>query len=197
VGLKKTVNLGTPATSSILTGSGLSANYDSTFSHATVTAGLNYQFDRHAGMFARYTYANRMPSLGNYVTSPTATPLTQTMDLGEVGAKFTSPLLDIFATGFWTKYNNVSFTNYRFDLNTGSSVTEALNANTQTFGLELESTLRPVRFFDISGTVTLQDPLQGAGLHRCFGQGEQLRRQAPDPRPHRQSAHRARLQPAA
>jgi outer membrane receptor protein involved in Fe transport len=39
--------------------------------------------------------------------------------------------------------------------------------------------------------------LQGAGLHRCFGQGEQLRRQAPDPRPHRQSAHRARLQPAA
>ncbi|WP_343615315.1 TonB-dependent receptor [Novosphingobium sp.] len=158
VGLKKTVNLGTPATSSILTGSGLSANYDSTFSHATVTAGLNYQFDRHAGMFARYTYANRMPSLGNYVTSPTATPLTQTMDLGEVGAKFTSPLLDVFATGFWTKYNNVSFTNYRFDLNTGSSVTEALNANTQTFGLELESTLRPARFFDISGTVTLQDP---------------------------------------
>lgn len=158
VGLKKTVNLGTPATSSIITGSGIYANYDSNFSHATVTAGVNYQLSRHAGMFGRYTYANRLPSLGNYVTNPTATPVIQTMHLGEIGFKYTSPLIDFYATGFWTKYNNVSFTNNRFDLNTGISVTESLFADTQTFGLELEGTVRPARFFDLSATVTLQDP---------------------------------------
>jgi len=157
VGLKKTVSLGTPATSSISTGSGVYANYDSNFSRATWTLGVDYQFNRHAGLFARYTSANRLPSLGNFVTSPTAKPIIQTMDLGEVGLKYASPLLDIYATGFWTKYNNVGFTNYRFDLN-GPAVSEARYADTQTFGLELEGTLRPARWFDLSATATLQDP---------------------------------------
>lgn len=158
VGLKQTVNLGTPSTSSIITGSGLTANYDRTFKHATATAGANYQFTDRAGMFARYTYANRMPGLGNYITSPTATPITQTMHLGEVGLKYNSQVFDVYATGFWTKYNNVGFTNYRFDINTGASRTEALFADTQTFGVELEGTVRPARFFDMSATLTLQDP---------------------------------------
>jgi len=157
VGLKKTVSLGTPATSSISTGSGVYANYDSNFSRGTWTLGVDYQFNRHAGLFARYTSANRLPSLGNFVTSPTAKPIIQTMDLGEVGLKYASPLLDIYATGFWTKYNNVGFTNYRFDLN-GPAVSEARYADTQTFGLELEGTLRPARWFDLSATATLQDP---------------------------------------
>ncbi len=158
VALKKTVNLGTAATSSILTGSGTYANYDDTFSHATWTIGADYQFTRRAGLFARFTSANRLPSLGNYITSATAKPIVQTMDLGEIGVKYASPLVELYATGFWTKYNNVSFTNYRFDLNTGASVTEALYADTQTFGLELEGTLRPVCWFDLSGTATLQSP---------------------------------------
>ncbi|WP_375248274.1 TonB-dependent receptor [Sphingomonas sp.] len=157
VALKKTVNLGTFATSSILTGSGVYANYDDNFSHATWTLGVDYQFNGDAGLFARYTSANRLPSLGNYITSPTAKPIIQTMDLGEVGVKYASALVSLYATGFWTKYNNVSFTNYRFDLN-GPAVSEARYADTQTFGLELEGTLRPVRWFDLSGTATLQDP---------------------------------------
>ena len=158
VALKKTVNLGTPATSSILTGSGTYANYDDTFSHATWTIGADYQFTRRAGLFARFTSANRLPSLGNYITSASATPIVQTMDLGEVGLKYASPLVELYATGFWTKYNNVSFTNYRFDLNSGASVSESLYADTQTFGVELEGTVRPVRWFDVSGTATLQSP---------------------------------------
>ncbi|WEK02279.1 MAG: TonB-dependent receptor [Candidatus Sphingomonas phytovorans] len=157
VGLKKTVNLGTPATSSILTGSGVYANYDKNYAHATWTLGVDYQFSKHAGLFARYTSANRLPSLGNFVTSPTSTPVIQTMDLGEIGLKYSSPLIDVYATGFWTKYNNVSFTNYRFDLN-GPAISETRYADTQTFGLELEGTVRPVRWFDLSATATLEDP---------------------------------------
>jgi len=158
VALKTKVDRGTPATSSIITGNGLYADYDDSFNHATWTLGANYQFTRRAGLFARYTSANRLPGLGNYVTNATAKPFVQTMDLGEVGLKYVSPLVELYATGFWTKYNNISFTNYRFDLNSGASVTEALYADTQTFGLELEGALRPVRWFDLSGTATIQDP---------------------------------------
>ncbi|MBO9624076.1 MAG: TonB-dependent receptor [Sphingomonas sp.] len=159
VALKKTVNLNpaNPATSSISTGSGVYANYDNNFSRATWTVGANYQFSRRAGLFARYTSANRLPSLGNYVTSPTAKPVVQTMDLGEVGLKYADRLIELYATGFWTKYHNVSFTNYRFDLN-GPAVSEARFADTQTFGVELEGTVRPARWFDVSTTATLQDP---------------------------------------
>lgn len=155
---KKTVNLGTLATSQILTGTGLFANYDDSFSKAGWTIGANWQFNRRSGMFARYTAGNRLPSLGNYVTNAAATPFVQTMSLGEVGYKFNSRIVDVYATGFWTKYNNVAFSNYRFDLNTGVSTTEARYADTQTFGLELEGNLRPVEWFDVSATVTLQDP---------------------------------------
>lgn len=159
VALKKTVNLNpaNPATSSILTGSGVYANYDKNFSHTTWTLGVDYQFTKRAGIFARYTSANRLPSLGNFVTSPTATPVIQTMDLGEVGLKYASPLIDLYATGFWTKYHNVGFTNYRFDLN-GPAVSEARYADTETFGVELEGNLHPVKWFDVSATATLEDP---------------------------------------
>lgn len=158
VGLKKTVDLGTPATSSIITGSGLYANYDDTFSHATWTIGVNYQFNDRAGVFARYTSANRLPSLGNYVTNAGATPDVQTMDLGEIGFKYSSNLFDFYATGFWTKYNNVGFTNYTFNPDTGAATSTPAYADTQTFGVELEGTIRPVEWFDLSGTATIEDP---------------------------------------
>ncbi|MCH8686517.1 TonB-dependent receptor domain-containing protein [Pedomonas mirosovicensis] len=155
---KQTVNLGSLPTSQIQTGTGVFGHYDDSFDKLGWTVGVNYQFDDRMGMFARYTAASRMPSLGNYITNAAAKPDTQTMDLGEVGFKFSSPLVDVYATGFWTKYNNVGFSNYRFDLETGASVSEARYADTQTFGLELETVIRPTTWFDLAGTVTFQEP---------------------------------------
>lgn len=155
---KQTVDLGTLATSQIQTGTGMFAHYDDSFDKLGWTVGVNYQFDDRMGMFARYTAASRMPSLGNYITNAAAKPDTQTMDLGEVGLKFSSPVVDVYATGFWTKYNNVGFSNYRFDLTTGASVSEARYADTETFGLELEAVVRPTTWFDLAGTLTYQDP---------------------------------------
>ena len=151
----KSVNLGTFATSNILTGNGIFQSYNHGFNFTTWTAGANYQFSSNMGAFARYTSAARIPDLGSYVTNATAKPITQTMQLGEVGYKYSSMVLSLYATGFWTKYNNVGFTNYVFDAN-GSQTQENLYANTQTFGLELEGGYYPVKWFDISATATLQ-----------------------------------------
>ncbi len=155
---KQTVGLGTLPTSKIRTGNGQFLHYDETFDKVAWTVGANWQFEGQSGLFARWTSTNRLPSLGNYVTNATANAIVQTMDLAEVGYKFGSPLLDLYATAFWTKYDNVGFSNYVFDLASGVSTSESRYADTRTLGLELEGAYRPSDWFDVSATVTLQDP---------------------------------------
>ncbi|WP_445144800.1 TonB-dependent receptor domain-containing protein [Dyella sp. Tek66A03] len=156
--LPTTVNLGTPASSQIITGSGQFVDYDHSFNKLGWTLGANYQFSDRQGLFARYTSTFRLPNLSSYITTPTATPITQTMVLPEIGYKYSDRYLDAYATLFYTKYNNVSFSNYVFDANTGVSTPETGYANTETYGLELEGTVYPSQLFDVQYTATLQDP---------------------------------------
>jgi outer membrane receptor protein involved in Fe transport len=156
--------LGTPAASNILTGTGQFDHFNHDFHKVGWTLGGNYQISDTQGLFARYTSAYRLPSLSNYVTatltSPTATvvtPITQTMDLGELGYKYANSWLDAYATAFWTKYNNVGFTNYVFSNNT-VLLSQQLFADTRTYGLELEGGIYPVSWFDLTLSSTLEDP---------------------------------------
>lgn len=171
--VRQTVNLGTPATSSILTGSGQYVHYDQSSSKTGWTLGANYQFDAHSGVFARWTSAFRLPSLGNYLTrnsncalatlstcvaNNSGDAITQTMDLGEVGYKFSHRLFNAYATAFYTKYDNESFSNYVFDPSTGASTRQQGYASTRTWGLELEGGWFPADWFDLQVTATWQDP---------------------------------------
>lgn len=156
--LKETVNLGTPATSQIITGNGQFTDWDHTFNKLGWTIGANWQFSDRQGLFARWTPTFRLPNLSTYITNPSATPLTQTMKLGEVGYKYSDRQLDLYATAFYTKYNDVSFSNYVFNLNSGASTVQQGYANTKTTGLELEGTWYPTSWFDVQVTGTLQDP---------------------------------------
>ncbi|WP_200873905.1 TonB-dependent receptor domain-containing protein [Dyella japonica] len=154
----QTVNLGTPPTSNILTGNGQYVSYDHSFDKIGWTLGANYQFSDHQGVFARYTSTFRLPNLSSYITSPTATPVIQTMILPEMGYKYSNRYMDAYATLFYTKYNNVSFSNYVFDPNTGVSTPQTGYADTKTYGLELEGTFYPSKYFDVQYTATVQDP---------------------------------------
>lgn len=171
--IRTPVNLGTFASSQILTGSGRFVSYDETFSKTGWTIGANWQFSDHAGLFARWTSAFRLPNLSSYITrysncsladvegcirNNSSKPVTQTMDLGEVGYKFSNQTFDVFATAFYTKYDNVGFSNYVFDLNTGASTVQQGYASTKTIGLELEGSWYPVDWFDLQLTATVQEP---------------------------------------
>jgi len=153
-----TVNGGTFATSKIRTGSGVFDTYDHHFDKTGWTLGANYQLDRNAGLFGRWTSAFRLPNLSSYITSPTAKPIIQTMDLAEVGYKFRSPLIDLYPTLFYSKYDNVSYTNYVFSLDNASAAPQTGYAATRTYGLELEGMLRPTDWADLGFNVTLQNP---------------------------------------
>jgi outer membrane receptor protein involved in Fe transport len=163
--LRQTVNLGTPDTSAMITGTGQFAHFDEKFNKAGWTIGGNWQFTERSGLFSRYTSAFRLPNLSTYVTSsPTAAnptvnkPIIQTMDLGEVGYKYANRWTNLYATAFWTKYDNVSFTNNVFNLNNSTSTTQQLYANTRTYGLELEGGFYPFDWFDVTLSGTLEHP---------------------------------------
>ena len=162
----QTLNQGTSATSQMLTGNGQFAHFNQSFSKVGWTLGENYQFTDHSGLFARYTPTFRLPSLTTYTTagltasnSTVATPVVQTMDLGEIGYKFANNWTDIYATAFWTKYNNVAFTNNVFNLQSSTPpVTQNLYADTRTYGLELEGGFYPMEWFDLTFSSTLEQP---------------------------------------
>ncbi|HEY4107523.1 TonB-dependent receptor [Puia sp.] len=154
VGQSKTVNLGTYATSQITTGNGIFQGYNHHFDYTTWTLGADYQLSSEMGLFARFTSAARIPGFSTYYTNVNAIPVTQTMDLGELGFKYARRLFSFYGTGFWTKYNNVGFTNEVSTLNGFTSVNAM--ANSKTYGLELEGGIYPVKWFDISATATLQ-----------------------------------------
>jgi outer membrane receptor protein involved in Fe transport len=114
------------------------------------------------GVFARYTSAFRLPSLGDYITNATnASPFVQTMDLMEGGYKLSTGKLDLYATVFHTAYDALSFGSLVFNPTTGAYVSQTSITDTKTLGLELEGTLRPTQWFDLSFSATIQDPKFG------------------------------------
>ncbi len=171
--IRRTVNLGTFPNSNMLTGSGQFVDYDESFSKSGWTLGANYQFSPYQGVFARWTSAFRLPNLGSYMTrwsncsltdvdacvrANSTKPITQTMDLAEAGYKFTHQNLDVYATAFYTKYDNVGFSNSVFNLNGTVQRVEQGYASTKTYGLELEAAWYPIDWFDLQLTATLQNP---------------------------------------
>jgi len=163
---QKTVNGGTSPTSQMLTGNGQFVHFNQTFSKVGWTLGENWQFTDRSGLFARYTPTFRLPSLSTYTTAGlTATnntvskPIVQTMQLGEIGYKYANQWTDLYATAFWTKYNNVGFTNNVFNFTSNTPpTTQNLYADTKTYGLELEGGFYPVNWFDLTYSSTLENP---------------------------------------
>ena len=157
----KTVNLGdatTLADDQVLTGSGIFTPYDKTFDHVGFTIGADWQFSHDGGVFARYTSTFRLPSVGSFITNATAVPRTQGIRMWEAGLKYGTPLLSLYATGFLTDFNSYSIGNTQFDPTTQGYVQQTIYTDTRAYGVELEGTVRPVRWFDFTVNATVQDP---------------------------------------
>lgn len=155
VGQSTTVDLDTYATSQITTGNGKFVGYNHNFNHTTWTLGTDYKLSDNMGLFGRYTSAARIPGFSTYYNNANAVAVMQTMGLGELGFKYANRLFSFYGTGFWTKYNNVSFTNTVSTLNGLFTQVNAM-ANSKTVGVELEGSIYPVKWFDVSATATFQ-----------------------------------------
>lgn len=151
-------NLGTPSTSNVLTGSGIYDPYDRRFRRIGWTIGADWQFTPRNGLFARATPTFRLPSVGSFITNPTATPVIQRMDLYEVGYKYVSQPFDVFVTAFRTTFDNFSFTDNVYNPSTGGFTQRTVFIKTETDGVEVEGNIRPARWFDLAATATFQRP---------------------------------------
>jgi len=159
---KRTVNLGDPTTladNEVVTGASGFDMTDQSFEDWGWTFGANYQFSSRAGIFARYTDTFKLPSAGEYNGNPLRTdqlpvPITQ----AEIGLKYGSRIFNLFATGFYSKFAGIRFTDNVFNNTTNQFDQRFVTADTETYGVELETLFRPVEYFDLAVQATWQDP---------------------------------------
>lgn len=160
-----TVNLGqTPsaADDTVLTGNGVFTQLNREFDHMGWTLGVDWRFAEQMGLFARYTSAFRLPSLGDYITNAANTsPFVQEMSLSEAGYKLSTGALDLYATAFYTVYDSLTFGGLQFDPVTGGYISQTSITDTNTLGVELEGRWAPIDWFDLTFNATIQDPQFG------------------------------------
>ncbi|MGC1301397.1 MAG: TonB-dependent receptor [Caulobacteraceae bacterium] len=154
---------GTLATSAIAEGNGIWTPYKLDFSAATWTVGLNYQLDPRQGVFVRATGAARLPGIANYITN-TSPPTPGSVETAhsqmyELGYKYSRPFLDAYITLFDTDTQDYGLASQPV-LNPASNVlvTEEVNGKTRDYGVEMDGDVRPIDWFDVAFTATVQDP---------------------------------------
>lgn len=162
---KQTVDLGiagTLADNQVITGTGQFVSFDRNYSDTGFTLGANYQFTDKMGVFARFTDTFRLPSPSEFQGSTADAVRTDIVitpvQMAEAGLKWQSDLFDLYATGFYTQYENVRFTDNVFNTTTNSFTTRVGYADTVTYGLELEGAFRPTEIFDVTGALAWQNP---------------------------------------
>lgn len=186
VAKKQTVNLGDPTTladNQVLTAAPGFDLVDREFDDWGWTIGANWQFSDYGGVFARYTDTFRLPSAGEYNGNPGRTDQRSVpIQMAELGFKYGTPTFSLFATGYFSRFQGVTFTDNVFQTD-GSFVQRTVVADTETWGVEAEMTIRPVHFADLRVAATYQRPeykgfvfteiVNGAPVQRDFD-GNQL-----------------------
>lgn len=183
----RVVNLGvegTLADDQFITGNGVFTPIDRTYNETAWTLGTNYQFADHFGVFARYTSSFRTPNASDFNGDANRNNLkVEPIDMWETGLKYTSGNVDLFATLFRTEFAGISFNDFVFDNASNEFVQRTAFGDTETTGLELETNYRPLTWFDIGLSATIQQPeyssfsfteiINGEPVQRDFG-GNQL-----------------------
>jgi iron complex outermembrane recepter protein len=126
------------------------------------TVGTAYDFSSDLNGFVRYTRAYSMPQFTTIITGallPNGQPVpVSTINQAEGGLKFRTATFQTAITAFYSHFNQLSASSQVVNPTTGAVTTSNILLNSTTIGVEGEADWRPVRFFDLSGSYTLQRP---------------------------------------
>ena len=130
--------------------------------HGTAyTFGTAYDLNSNLNGFVRYTRSYSYPQFTTIISGallPNGQPLpVSTVNQGEAGLKFAVSTFQAALTAYYAHFNQLSTTTQVAAAN-GSITTSSIVINSTTTGLEGELDWLPVRFFDLSGSFTLQNP---------------------------------------
>lgn len=126
------------------------------------SVGLNYQFNKQTAIFARASKGNRAPADRAYAFGGTESTvngfpaLTRVEGIYqyELGLKYNSSKIGLFATGFYSYFNNINFTDFVQQNGVLTAIQQTYN--TSAGGLELEAVAK-FGNLNLSFTGTYQD----------------------------------------
>jgi outer membrane receptor protein involved in Fe transport len=129
------------------------------------TAGTSYDYNRVANIFARVSSAYSFPRLsdqwgslnnGVFGTLPNGRPIpTVRIGQAEGGIKFSIPTLQLSAIGFASHFIDLNASTYVTNAQ-GLLTNQSLLITTTTYGVEFEGAWKPVHWFALNSSATLQ-----------------------------------------
>lgn len=130
--------------------------------HGTAyTLGAAYDISSGLNAFLRYSHAYSFPAFITIISGATlpngASEPVSTVNQAEGGLKLKTASFQAAVTAYYAHFNLLSTTTQVAGAN-GSIANSSIVANTTTIGVEGEADWRPVQWFDLSGTVTVQSP---------------------------------------
>ncbi|GIL38497.1 TonB-dependent receptor domain-containing protein [Roseiterribacter gracilis] len=147
----------TAADDTAISGTGIFDPLDRNFDHTSWTLGTSWQLTPDTALFARYTGTSRLPSLNDFLTNPSRTDMRkQTIHLAEAGWNLSSSMVSLYATGFYTAYDSFTFGELVFNPATNGYDSHSNYADTRSYGVELEGTVRPLSWLEVNFALTWQ-----------------------------------------
>ena len=131
------------------------------FDYISWSAGLNYKLAEKTATYLRVSRGNKAPELDYYANNFVNVPLDkkapiETVTQAEIGFKTSSKKASLSATAFYSKLDNALLQLF-ISNGAASFFTDPTFNASRTFGLELETVIRPTENFNIRAHATLQD----------------------------------------
>ena len=131
------------------------------FDYISWSAGLNYKLSGKTAMYLRVSRGNKAPELDYYANNFVNVALDkkapiETVTQAEIGFKTSSKKASLSATAFYSKLDNALLQLF-ISNGAASFFTDPTFNASRTFGLELETVIRPTENFNIRAHATLQD----------------------------------------
>ncbi len=146
------------------------------------TAGANYDFNRHIGVYGRASHLETPPSVQT-VMSINPTILTTIADQYEAGLKLAAGRSYLYVTGFYTNFDPLNASFLAFDPTTGrNDVNIPFIGEAQVKGIEFDGSLALTSWFSLNGALTISDPKyknfqSSTGADPVLAEGKQIVRQ--------------------
>lgn len=130
------------------------------YDHTAWTAGANYELNKDLAVYGRISKSYRGPGEFNLML-PQAVSVTEAQQY-EVGLKYDTSLLSVFATAFYTKFEPFNATLFELNPETGELGFISFVGVSESPGVEVDFTWRPFENFTLQGAATYNDATIGS-----------------------------------
>lgn len=138
--------------------------FDFSYDYLSWSLGANYLLSEDMALFGRLSNGHKAPEMNYYFNNFGGVPIdragtVQNIFQGEFGLKIVSSKFSLFTTAFYSQLDNIAFSEFVLDQQTGGIFFTPIQLNkTTTIGLELESNVSLASNFDVNVKATFQNP---------------------------------------